>query len=1039
MNKSLKPLVAIAGFVALSFQAGAIAPTPGRAAEVLQSGSPIGGSGNLLLPSKAGKPNVSVRLGERNPLVPPFVEIFDDFTQGVERDEFERRFQVIDANSDNRSWGLYNYSDDFYSKCAYLLYPLEDGYLENIPGRDSADDWLLTRAIKLEGGKYYNVSMDASLFADGTEHVFEVKMGEYNDVDGMEYEVIPATEVSTRARKHVSGWFQAPGDGIYYIGIHAISERSKCAPGYLFMDNIGVEAARSGGEPNEVSDVTFTNDPNGTAQVTVGFKLPVTDISGANLNGTLDVTVKRGDVTVGTFTGKTPGSQVSFNDDVEEEGEVSYSFVVSNSAGAGREYKTSHYAGFVEPESPVITSISEESEGRVKLTWTAPLRDLKGSLLNQDLIRYNIYDYSTEDLVRIASGVQGTSYIADVPLLHGGQTAAMLIITATFNDLVSAPVASDIIIVGTPYKFPYSYSFVEADSEENVLSSSGDDGVSWRLLDDYSDPKSQDGDNGYISMIGTTPGQKGGFATGKIDLSSAKRPFVSIYTYVYPEDENVIRVSVIDCATKQKTYIGTLNLKNYNRMGWTRLMVSMADFAGKVVRVCFECEIESHGYMPFDNLVIDELRETDLSVDVLSHTNYASENEDYEVVANVMNTGHNAVSKYDVKLVCDGKCVDVVSISNKPLASMESVPVTLTGRFSSVSSEMPNFYVEVVAEGDQNEDNNRSNPFTITFLAPNHPAVTDLNADELGNKVTLTWSAPDLSKAAPEESLEDFESYPAFTTKLKGWSMYDGDKGYVSGYSGLTMPVDMTQQAWWTMTNDSPFDFMPTLGKSSLVQMCSIDENETPVQNDDWIISPELYGGRQTVEFWARSATIDYGYETFEVYYSTTDNNHSSFKQIMYETDLDEEWTQFFLSLPEGTKYFAIRCTSEDRLSMMLDNITYIAQGTPRVYELKGYNVYRNGNKLNDSLLTSCSFSTSRELESDSYFVTVVYDLGESVASNVVWLGDVGIDSVVGDNQMNDAPVEYFDMQGVKISAENLHPGLYLRRQGSVVTKIIIR
>jgi cleaved adhesin domain protein len=1039
MNKTLKPFVSIVGAIALSLQAGAIAPTPGPTADTPRKGSPISGSASLLIPGKGAKPNIGVRLGERNPLVPPFMEVFDDFSQGVEHAEFERHFEVIDANNDGRSWGLYNHSDDFYSKCAYLLYPLEDGNLSNIPGRDTADDWLVSRAIKLEGGKYYNVKLDASLFLDGTTHLFEVKMGEYNDVDGMEYTVIPTTEVSTKARKHVNGWFQAPGDGLYYIGIHAFSERSKCAPGYLFMDNIGIDAARTGGEPGEVSNVEFTNDPNGSTKLDIRFDLPSKDISGADLSGTVDVTVKRGDAVVGSFSGKTPGTQITFTDAVEEEGDVTYVFVVKNSVGEGREYKTSHYAGVVEPESPVITSISEESDGRVKLTWTAPKRDIKGSLINQDMIRYNIYDFSTEELVRIASNVEGTSYIADVPLLHGGQTAAMLIITATFNDLVSSPVASDMIIVGIPYKFPYSYSFVESMSDENVLSSFGDDNVSWRLLDDYSDPKSQDGDNGYISMIGTQPDQKGEFSTGKIDLTSAKRPYVSIYTYVYPDDENVVRVSVIDCATKQKTLVGTFNLKDYKRMGWNCLMASMADFAGKVVRVCFEGEIESHGYIPFDNLVISDLQEVDLSVDVLSYTRYAGENEDYEVVANVMNTGHKTVDKYDVKLICDGKCVDVVSVSNAPLQSMKTAAVTLSGRFSSVSSEMPNFYAEVVAEGDQDADNNRSNPFTITFLAPNHPAVNDLRADEQGNNVELTWSAPDLSKAAPEESFEDFESYAAFTTKLNGgWTMYDGDKGYVSGYGGLTMPVDMTQQAWWTMTNDSPFDFLPTLGKSSLVQMCSMDEQEVPVQNDDWIISPELYGGRQTVEFWARSARIDYGYETFEVYYSTTDNNRASFKQIMYETMLDEVWTQFYVSLPEGAKYFAIRCTSNDCFNMMLDNITYTAKGTPQAYELKGYNVYRNGIKLNDSLLTGCRFSTSRELESDSYFVTAVYDRGESVASNVVWLGDTGIDTVIGDNQMN-APVEYFDLQGIKVAAENLRPGLYLRRQGAVTTKIIIR
>lgn len=1039
MKTSFRAIASVAGAViAMSIQTGAIAPEPGRNTTPPKAGEPISGSANLAMPAKGCISNAALRLGERNPLVPPFIEVFDDFTEGMEHADFERHFEVIDANGDGRSWGLYNYSDDFYSKCAYLLYPLEEGFLAGTPGRATADDWLVSRAIKLEGGKYYNVSMDASLFLDGTEHLLEVRIGEYNDEDGMDQVVIPATTVNTKARKHINGWFQAPGDGLYYIGVHAISDRAKCAPGYLFVDNIAMDAARSGNEPGEVNNVEFTNDPNGTTMVDISFILPTTDISGSKLSGTVDVTVRRGDKTIGTFAGKRPGEKVTFKDDADDEGEATYSFVVKNSAGAGREYLTSHYAGFVEPEAPVITSVTEESTaGRVKITWTAPTKDLNGNAINQSLLRYDIYDFSTEELVCIAYDVKGTSYSVDVPLHHGGQSAALLVMTAAFNGKVSAPAGSDMLIVGTPYKFPYSYSFVESLTDESVLGADSDENVAWRMLDDFSDPKSQDGDGGYISMIGTQPGQKGRLYTGKIDLTDAKRPLVSIYTYVYPDDENEIEISVIDCQNEQKTSVGSFNLIG-KRVGWNRLMLPITEFAGKTVKICFECRINSHGYIPLDNLSIYDLPETDLSVELLSASQYASADEDYEVEAKVINTGHKTISKYNVRLYCEGKCVDEVSI-NSPIASMKDASVLLSGRFSAVSAEMPSFHVEVETEGDQNSDNNRTAPFTITFLAPNHPTVTTLVAQETADDVTLTWQAPDLSKAAPEESFEDFESYAAFTTKLDGgWTMYDGDKGYVGGYNGVSMPVDQTQQAWWTMTSDAPYNFVPTLGKSSLVQMFTVNSGGSPIKNDDWLISPELYGGRQTVEFWARSINVDYGYDTFEVYYSLTDNSPASFRKIMYETSLEEVWEQFFVSLPDGAKYFAIRCTSENCLNMMLDNITYIAKGTPKEYKLIGYNVYRNDTKLNDEPLTGCSFKTSRELERDSYFVTAVYDRGESVASNVAYLGKSGIGEVTADETASDEQVEYFDLRGARVSESNLRPGIYLRRQGLSVSKVMI-
>lgn len=263
--------------------------------------------------------------------------------------------------------------------------------------------------------------------------------------------------------------------------------------------------------------------------------------------------------------------------------------------------------------------------------------------------------------------------------------------------------------------------------------------------------------------------------------------------------------------------------------------------------------------------------------------------------------------------------------------------------------------------------------------------------------------------------------------------MYDGDKGYVAGYNGIDLPFMETQQAWWTVRKEAPYDFMPTLGQSSLVQMVSYDEHGHPVTCDDWIISPELYGGRQCIEFFARSMTVDYGYETFEVYYSLTDNKRESFKIIMYETRLEDYWTQFFVSLPEGTKYFAIRCTSNDVYHMMLDNITYTAKGTPMAYDLKGYNVYRNGVKVNDTLVTEPSFTSTRELEGDDYFVTAVYDRGESTASNIVHIGKSGIEDI----EAIPAEAEYFDLRGMRVRDDKLAPGIYIMRQGNRVTKIV--
>lgn len=66
-------------------------------------------------------------------------------------------------------------------------------------------------------------------------------------------------------------------------------------------------------------------------------------------------------------------------------------------------------------------------------------------------------------------------------------------------------------------------------------------------------------------------------------------------------------------------------------------------------------------------------------------------------------------------------------------------------------------------------------------------------------------------------------------------------------------------------------------------------------------------------------------------------------------------------------------------------------------------------------------------------------------AEEVATLGDprtiieaAGVNDVIADEDAN-APVEYFNLQGVSVSAENLVPGLYISRQGKTVKKVVVK
>ena len=198
------------------------------------------------------------------------------------------------------------------------------------------------------------------------------------------------------------------------------------------------------------------------------------------------------------------------------------------------------------------------------------------------------------------------------------------------------------------------------------------------------------------------------------------------------------------------------------------------------------------------------------------------------------------------------------------------------------------------------------------------------------------------------------------------------------------------------------------------------------VDSNDWLISPELSGNAQTISFYAKGWTSQvkdmYGSyhhytEFFNVLYSLTDKNPNSFTQIG-GTRIAQMWFSdgaFEFDLPAGTKYFAIQCisngegtapevddeTAYDYLNQenegfifFLDDITY----TPAPCHLVGYNVYKNGQKLNSTPLptTTTDFmdTDAQGVETNTYAVSAVYEEGESALSNAVIVTGTPINGV---------------------------------------------
>ena len=110
------------------------------------------------------------------------------------------------------------------------------------------------------------------------------------------------------------------------------------------------------------------------------------------------------------------------------------------------------------------------------------------------------------------------------------------------------------------------------------------------------------------------------------------------------------------------------------------------------------------------------------------------------------------------------------------------------------------------------------------------------------------------------------------------------------------------------------------------------------------------------VEFWYRQYTN--GVETFQVGYSTTDNDPASFI-FGDEITASTTYTQFKANYPAGTKYVAVKHTSDDQYYLFLDDFLATGALVAMLLGLSGFmcprcRALRHPNKLPFTGFFSC-------------------------------------------------------------------------------------
>lgn len=923
----------------------------------------------------------------------------DDFVDDLLFSEYRQ----IDANEDFNYWWI----DADKSRVVYSSTSVD------------ANDYLCLGPFNLTAGSKYNFSMLAG--GHGVSERVAVYVGtDPNDVSTFTEELVAPTYVNpSQGNSHLAGSFIPTTSGIYYFGIAALSPSGHQN---LYVYDVHVAEASSK-VPAAVTDLKAT--PADAGMVISGV-LPATTIGGDKANVT-SLIIKRDKQQVAEVTeGITDGATFSWTDtETAADGQHVYTVAALNAAGIGDEVSCNAWWGEDRPARPVNMRVWEDLDtpGLMHVTWEAPAYGFNGGKIDQNNIDWVIdwlslgqagsglrhmgskcrFDLQLgEDAIKeqdlIAFTVYGVNHVGS------SERDGRLTRSAYFGPATSLPIRES--WVDFRYAGIWSGEALKEDAE---------------LFESYWDISSGStlgikpyNDNCMYALTTTVDG--GGYRTRspRLTIGDETNPVLVFYFY-YTEATKDFQVEIAVDDQPMKT-LRNLDVSAAGANEWKRIEIPLSEYRNAKY---FQFGFSGHAttaaseFCAIDNLSVLDLKEFDLTVMKVEATNKLNATEDAVIDVTIRNSGSKDVngSSYKVNLIKNGKVVD--QQAGEDLLKDGELSLTFLDLTSVADPANTVYNIEVVYDADQNPADNRGTEVTTVIVPTRYPAVDNLTGRGKTG-VTLWWSQPERVQILPDPAIESFEDYEAFTiTDFGDWKVYDGDGHNTiiiqTSLGVLSYPNIGKPMAWQVI---DPYEagilanaWTPRSGLHMLVSFQASTDGGRDVKCDDWLISPELFGGAQRVSFMACTAMSTYAPEIIDVLYSTTGTEIADFKPLAQNVEVpfnSVDWTEMAFDLPEGARHFAIVHKSDNKFALMIDDVKYIPAGSDMLdLTLQGFNVFRDGVQINDELVTEQTYNDATAVDGQeyTYHVSTVWDKGESPLSNALKVtASAAIGDIAADN-----------------------------------------
>lgn len=944
---------------------------------------------------------------------------------------------VIDANEDDETW-------QFFGDC-FICGVSQEGLDD--------DDWLVTPAFNLSKDSVYQVSMDVKA-EEGYCETVAVAAGQKAEVASLTQTVLAPTKVDNVNYRTLSAVFAPKHDGACHIGVHALSLYAEGS--YLYLDNLKVKCIGSVKCPGAVTEAKA--EPIGAStdrKVAISFKAPVVNMGGETLTANLKyITVKRltDNKVVETFSNIIPGDICQMTDTPSADGTVSYEITAENAVGKGETVTVSTYVGLDQPGAVENLRISSSDDGQVTASWDAPSKGKHGGLIDKASLKYNIANVDGSSLK--STTVSEPSFSEQMTMNDDEQRLAWYVVTPRTQQGKGIAASTDTIFVGKPYAVPYAESFAKRSMQRGPWYGSMSALAEWNIMQYGTYADAADLDNGFIAFSTVTTGASSDFIGPKITLKDTHNPRLSFYVWNMKRSIHHLRVALRtpDGKRHQLDDILPNDFDGEDNDGrWLKYSYSLSDLRlYEYVQLIFTGvggnteDLTSIVPLYVDQINVDDPLSFNLTMgDVSAMIDKVSVGDDVTVFANISNTGDKDAADFDICLYRGETLVGKTHVDE--LAAGQNTDVELKDAPNSDAALSSLYHAEIAWNSDEEASDNVSKNVVVTVL-PGRPFVKDAKAEAADDmqSVALSWSEPEGISNGAEDVVEDFESYVPFTISHFGeWTLMDNDGASTLGIqdgSGDFVQYDNVEAPMaFQVFNPSAVSlsplYFPTHSGSQVAAAFSAGRYTA---NDDWLISPEV-DGAQTVTFWACSPNNNYygTQEQMEVLCSVEGKSIGSFNKVGSTITVPGQWTQYSADLPEGARYFALRCTSKDQYILFVDDIKYRKAGTG--LKLLGYNVYRDGLRLNASPITATKYTDNRSVDTDvTYSVKAVYNTGESRAANAVWDAASGISGVGEDNGL--AQVRIYDLSGRQMPlGASLKKGVYVVRDNGKTRKICIK